>query len=167
MSLVVKKVSYSIALRFPVFGVDVSKELSESELRQFYAELKRLESAVADQLGAFASVIAAPSLHSQISKENMAKVLQYAEGKQLFKAGEVELDLGLSKSVVYAALTRLVADKKLTRLKLRPGGAYGYALAKQAAAVSAVDVEGNEAKLIREDLKRFKEAEIQARLDSR
>lgn len=48
MSLVVKKVSYSISLRFPVFGVDVSKEVSESELRQFYGELKRLEATVAD-----------------------------------------------------------------------------------------------------------------------
>ncbi len=32
MSLVTKRVSYAIALRFPIFSVDVSKELSESEL---------------------------------------------------------------------------------------------------------------------------------------
>ncbi len=167
MSLVVKKVLYCIELRFPIFGVEASKELSESELRQFYGELKRLESAVADQLGAFASVIAAPSLHAQVSRENMAKVLQYAGGKKLFKAGDIELDLGLSKSVAYSALTRLVAEKKLSRLKLRPGGAYGYSLVKQGDAVPSVDVEGNEAKLIREDLKRLNAAEVQARLDSR
>ena len=167
MSLVVKKVSYGVALRFPAFGVDVSKELSESELRQFYSELKRLESAVADQLGTFASVIASPSFHAQAVKENVERVVQYAQGKQLFKASEVELDLGLSRNVAYSTLTRLVADRKLSRFKLRPGGAYGYALAKQPAAVPAVDVEGNEAKLIREDLKRLNAAEVQARLDSR
>jgi hypothetical protein len=167
VSLVVKKVSYGVALRFPAFGVDVSKELSESELRQFYGELKRLESAVADQLGTFASVIAAPSWHAQAVKENMDRVLQYAEGKQLFKANEVEIDLGLSRNVAYSALMRLVADRKLTRLKLRPGGAYGYTLVKQNAVLPAVDVECDEAKLVREDLKRLKAAEVQARLDSR
>lgn len=167
MSLVVKKVSYSIALRFPAFGVDVSKELSESELRQFYGELKRLESAVADQLGTFASVIASPSFHAQAVKENMERVVQYAQGKQLFKASELELDLGLSKNVVWAVLTRLVADRKLARLKLPPHGAYGYSLVKQNAPVPAVDVECDEAKLVREDLKRLKAAEVQARIDSR
>lgn len=59
MSLVVKKVSYGVALRFPAFGFDFSKELTESELRQFYPELNRLESAVGDQLGTFASTISA------------------------------------------------------------------------------------------------------------
>ena len=167
MSLVVKKVSYGVALRFPAFGVDASKELSESELRQFYGELKRLESAVADQLGTFASVIAAPSWHAQAVKENIAKILQYAEGKQLFKANEVELDLGLSKNVVWLALSRLVADRKLARLKLPPHGAYGYSLVKQNAPLPGVDVECDEAKLVREDLKRLKAAEVQARIDSR
>ncbi len=166
MSLVVKKVSYSISLRFPVFGVDVSKEVSESELRQFYGELKRLEAAVADQLGTFASVIAAPTMRAQTSKENIAKILQYAEGKQLFKAMDVEVDLGLSRNVVYPALTKLVAEKKLTRLKI-PKNAYGYTLVKQYASVPAVDVECEEAKFIREDLKRLNAAEVQARLNSR
>ena len=166
MSLVVKKVSYSIALRFSVFGVDVTKELSESELRQFYGELKRLEAAVGDQLGTFSSVVAASSMRVQASKENMTKILQYAEGKQLFKSSEAELDLGLSKNVAWASLTKLVAEKKLTRLKL-PRNTYGYTLAKQGVPVPAVDVEGEEAKFVREDLKRLNAAEVQARLDSR
>ena len=167
MSLVVKKVSYGVALRFPAFGVDVSKELSESELRQFYTELKRLESAVADQLGTFASVIASPSFHAQAVKENMERILQYAQGKQLFKAAEVELDLELSKNVVWLGLTRLVADKKLVRLKLPPHGAYGYSLVKQSAPIPAVEVECDEAKIVRENLKRLKAAEVQAKIDSR
>lgn len=164
MSLVVKKVSYSISLRFPVFGVDVSKEVSESELRQFYGELKRLEAAVGEQLGTFSSVMASSSMHVQASKENVAKILQYAEGKQLFKATDVEVDLGLSKNVVWSALTKLVAEKKLTRLKL-PKRTYGYSRVNQDVPVPAVDVECDEAKFIREDLKRLNAAEVQARLD--
>jgi len=46
VSLVIRKVSYSVVFRFPVFGVDVSRELSESELQQFYGELKHLEASV-------------------------------------------------------------------------------------------------------------------------
>jgi hypothetical protein len=164
--LVVKKVSYSIALRFPVFGVDVSKELSESELRQFYGELKRLEAAVGDQLGTFSSVLAASSMRVQASKENMTKILQYAEGKQLFKSSEAEVDLGLSKNVAWSALTKLVAEKRLTRLKL-PRNSYGYTLVKQGTSIPAIDAESAEAKLIREDIKRLNAAEVQARLDSR
>lgn len=61
MSLVIRKVLYSIVLRFPVFDADVSRELTESQLHQFYGDLKRLETAVANQLGTFASVLAAPS----------------------------------------------------------------------------------------------------------
>lgn len=166
MSLVVKKVSYSIALRFPVFDVDVTKEVSESELRQFHGELKRLEAAVGEQLGTFASVITAPSMRVQASKENMAKILQYAEGKQLFKSSEAEADLGLSKNVAWSALTRLVAEKKLTRLRL-PKRTFGYSLVNHDVAVPSVDVECDEAKFIREDLKRLNAAEVQARLDSR
>ena len=166
MSLVVKKVSYSISLRFPVFGVDVSKEVSESELRQFHGELKRLEAAVGEQLGTFSSVMAAPSMRAQASKENVMKILQYAEGKQLFKATDVEVDLGLSKNVVWSALTKLVAEKKLTRLKL-PKRTYGYSRVNRDVPVPAVDVECDEAKFIREDLKRLNAAEVQARLDSR
>jgi len=166
VSLVVKKVSYSIALRFPVFGVDVSKEVRETELRQFYGELKRLEAAVGEQLGTFASVMASPSIRVQASKENVAKILQYAEGKQLFKATDVEVDLGLSRNVVYPALTRLVAEKKLMRLRL-PKRAYGYSLVKQDVPVPAVVVECEGAKFIREDLRRLNAVEVQARLDSR
>ena len=81
MSSVVKKISYSIVLRFPVFDVDVSRELTESQLHQFYGELKRLETAVADQLGKFASVIAPPSRQTQTQRENMTKIMQYAQGK--------------------------------------------------------------------------------------
>ncbi len=167
MSLVTKKVAYAIALRFPFFNVDVSKELSESELRQFYGELKRLESAVSDQLGTFASVIAAPPPPGQVSRENMEKIMQYAGGKRLFTAGEVQLDVGLSKDATYAALAKLVAEKKLMRVKLRPGGAFGYSVAKQGDSVPAIDVEGAEAKQVREDIERLKVAEVQARLDSR
>ncbi len=167
MSSVVKKVSYGIVLRFPVFDVEVSKELTESQLRQFYGDLKRLEAAVADQLGTFASVIESPSRQVQASKENMARVMEYAQGKRLFKGKDVELDLRLSESAAYKALSRLVAEKKLSRLKLYPGGAYGYTLVKQNGSGLAVDVEGEEAKAIREDLKRLNAAETQARLDSR
>ncbi len=166
MSLVTKKVSYAIALRFPIFNVDVSKELSESELRQFYSELKRLESAVADQLGTFASVIAAAPPRSQAAKENMEKVLNYAQEKPLVKVADVRLDLGISESAAYAALARLVAEKKLTRYKLT-GGAHGYSLPKPGDSLPAVDVEGAEAKQVREDIKRLNAAEVQARLDSR
>lgn len=70
----------------------------------------------------------------------------------------MELDLGLSESSVYSALTKLVAEKKLTRLKLRPGGAYGYTLVRQNGSVSTVEVEGQEAKALREDLKRLNAA---------
>jgi hypothetical protein len=166
VSLVVKKVSYSIALRFPVFDVDVSKEVTESELRQFYGELKRLEAAVGEQLGTFASMMNAPVARVQVSKENVMKILQYAEGKQLFKAADVEVDLGFSRNVAYNALSRLVVEKKLTRLKL-PRGAYGYSLIKKVESVPTVDVECEEAKFIREDLKRLNAAEVQARHDSR
>jgi len=167
VSSVVKKVSYGIVLRFPVFDVEVSKELTESQLRQFYGELKRLETAVADQLGTFASVIGSPSRQIQASKENMARVMDYAQGKRLFKGKDVELDLRLSESAAYKTLSLLVAEKKLSRLKLHPGGAYGYTLVKQNGSASAVEVEGEEAKAIREDLKRLNAAETQARLDSR
>ncbi len=167
MSLVIRKVLYSIVLRFPFFGVDVSRELSESELQQFYGELKHLEASVADQLGKLTSINIAPSWQNQASKETVAKILHYAVGKRLFKAGEVEVDLGLSRSIVYPALRRLVAEKKLTRLKLRPGGAFGYTLVKQCVSVPAVDVECDEARFVREDLKRLNAAEVQARLDSR
>jgi hypothetical protein len=126
-----------------------------------------LETAVADQLGTFASVIAALSRQVQASKENMTKIMQYAEGKRLFKAKEVELDLSLSEGAAYSALTRLVAEKKLTRLKLHSGGAYGYTVVKQNGSVLTVDVEGTEAKAMKEDLKRLNDAEIKARLDSR
>lgn len=105
-------------------------------------------------------------MRAQTSKENIAKILQYAEGKQLFKATDVEMDLGLSRNVVYPALARLVADKKLTKLKL-PKRVYGYSLVKQDVPVPTVDVECDEAKFIREDLKRLNAVEIQARLDSR
>jgi len=64
-------------------------------------------------------------------------------------------------------LSLLVAEKKLSRLKLRPGGAYGYTLVKQDGSVSTVEVEAEEAKALREDLKRLNAAETQARLDSR
>jgi hypothetical protein len=64
-------------------------------------------------------------------------------------------------------LTRLVAEKKLTRLKLHPGGAYGYTVVKQNGSVLTVVVEGTEAKAMKEDLKRLNDAEIKARLDSR
>ncbi len=166
MSLVTKRVSYAIALRFPIFNVDVSKELSESELRQFYGEVKRLESAVADQLGTFASVLAAAPPRSQASKENMEKVLNYAQEKPLLKVADVRLDLGISEGAAYAALARLVAEKKLTRFKLS-GGAYGYSLPKPGDSLPVVDVEGAEAKQVREDIKRLNAAEVQARLDSR
>jgi len=88
-------------------------------------------------------------------------------GKRLFKAADVEVDLGVSRSIVYPALRRLVADKKLTRLKLCPGGAFGYTLVKQCVSVPAVDVECDEARFVREDLKRLNAAEVKARLDSR
>ena len=167
MSSVVKKISYSIVLRFPVFDVDVSRELTESQLHQFYGELKRLETAVADQLGKFASVIAVPPHHTQAQRDNMNRILKYAEDKRLLRAKDVELDLGLSESSAYSALTKLVAEKKLTRLKLHPGGAYGYTLVRQNGSVLTVDVEGQEAKAIREDFKRINAAEVQARIDSR
>ncbi len=172
MSSVVKKITYSIVLRFPLFDVDVSKELSESQLHQFYGEVKRLETAVADQLGKFASVIAAPSHQTQTQRENMARIMQYAQDKDkdkdktFFRAKDVELDLGLSDGSVYSALSKLVAEKRLTRMKLHPGGAYGYRLVKQNGSALAVEIEGEEAKAIREDLKRLDAAEVQARLDS-
>jgi len=55
----------------------------------------------------------------------------------------------------------------LTRLKLHPGGAYGYTLVKQDGSALGVEVEGEEAKALREDLKRLNAVEAQARLDSR
>ncbi len=167
MSLVMKKISYSIALRFPLFGVDVSKELSESELRQFHSELKRLEAVLGEQLGLFSSVLAAPSWRSQTAKENMAKVLEYAKGKRLFKTSDVVTDMGISRNVVYPALARLVNDKKLTRLRLRPGGAFGYKLGKQDASIPEVEVENDETRRFREDAKRLDAVEAKARLDSR
>jgi len=167
--LVIKKVLYSVVLRFTAFGVEVSRELSESELRQFYGELQRLESAVGDQLGKLTSANAASSFLSHASGESAAKILLYAVGKKLgfFKAGEVEVDLGFSRNIVYLALRRLVCEKRLTRLRLRPGGAFGYTLVKQCVSVPAVDVECDEARFVREDLKRLNAAEVQARLDSR
>jgi len=45
-------------------------------------------------------LLAWPSWQAQASKENVAKILQYVAGKRLFKAAEVEADLGLSKSIV-------------------------------------------------------------------
>ena len=47
------------------------------------------------------------------------------------------------------------------------GGAYGYTLVKQDGSVSSVEVEGEQAKALREDLKRLNAAEVQARLDSK
>jgi len=169
VSSVVKKISYNIVLRFPLFDVDVSKELSESQLHQFYGEVKRLETAVADQLGKFASVISAPSRQTQTQRENMVRIMQYAKGKDetFFKAKDVELDLRLSDGCAYSALSKLVDEKKLLRLRLYPGGAYGYRLTKQNGSGLAVEVEGEEAKAIREDLKRLNDAEVQARLDSK
>jgi len=75
--------------------------------------------------------------------------------------------LGLSRNIVCPALSRLVGEKKLTRLKLRPGRAFGYTLVKQSVSVPAVDAERDEARFVREDLKRLNAAEIQASLDSR
>jgi hypothetical protein len=167
VSLVIRKVLYSVVLRFPVFGVDVSRELSESELQQFYGELQRFEVAVADQLGKLTSIKTAPSFQSNAYRENAEKILHYAVGKRLFKASEVEADLGLSKNVAYQALRRLVSEKRLTRLKLCPGGAFGYTIVKQCVPVPAVDVECDEARIVREDLKRLNAAEVQARLDSK
>lgn len=129
-------------------------------------ELQHLELVVGDQLGKLTSTSVASPFLSHASWENAAKVLHYASGKRLFKAVEVEVDLGLSRNIVYPALRRLVFEK-LTRLKLRAGGVFGYTLVKQYVSVPAVDVKCDEARFIREDLKRLNAAEVQARLDSR
>ena len=165
MSLVIKKVTYSITVRFPVFGVDVSKEISESELRQFHGELKRIESAVGEQLGTFASLMA-PQPSRSASTENMEKILLYAKGKELFKSTDIESDLQFSNSVAYSALCRLVAENKLVRMRL-PNRAWGYTLPKQpAATVPSIDTaESGRAKMISSDLKRFNSEELSARRD--
>jgi menaquinone-dependent protoporphyrinogen IX oxidase len=81
-----RKLPTALLLRFPVFGVEATREVSKSELRQIQGELKRLEAAVSEQLGTFSSVMVAPSMRVQASKDAMAKIMQYAKGKQLFKA---------------------------------------------------------------------------------
>jgi len=167
MSLVFRKVSYSISLKFPLFGVDVSKDLSESELKQFHAELKRLETAVACQLGTFASLMTVPTHQAHASKENMAKILRYAEGNRLFTAIDVEEALGLSRNMVYPALNKLVAEKKLLKLRVPSRRSFGYSLVKKGESVSSVEIEADGARFLREDLKRLNSAEMRARLDSR
>jgi len=84
-----------------------------------------------------------------------------------FKLTEVEADLGLSKNIVCPALNRLVAEKKLTKLKLPPHNTYGYSIAMQAAAVLAVEVECDEDRVFMEGLKLLNAAEVQPMLDSR
>ena len=59
---------------------------------------------MAEQLGTFASAMAAPPPPGQVSRENMKKMMQYAGGKRLFTAGEIQMDVGLSKDSPYAAL---------------------------------------------------------------
>ncbi len=165
MSLVIKKVTYTITLRFAAFEVDVTKEISESDLRQFHGEIRRLESAVADQLGTFAAVTASAPAHE--TSETMAKILAYAQGKKLFKTCDVEADLQFSSSVAYAALKRLAEEKKLTRLRLAKN-AWGYTLPKQESGAPLIDAtESEESRMLREDLKRLGAAENQARIDSR
>jgi hypothetical protein len=99
-------------------------------------------------------------------RKTLGAILQYAKVKQLFKAAEVELDLGLSKNVISSALARLFAQKKLARFKL-PKRTYGYSFVNRDASIIGIDVECGEAKFVREDLKRLKAAEVQARLNSR
>ena len=77
----------------------------------------------------------------------------------------LSLVLELSRNIIYLALRRLVAEK-LTRLKLRLGCAFGYTLVKQCVSFSAVDVECDEDRFVREDLKLLNAAEVRARLDS-
>ncbi len=166
MSLVTKKTLCCISLRFPAFAVDIEKELSESELRQFHIELKRLEGAVAEQLGTFASVIARSSQHNRALRMNMDKIMRYAEGKSLFTAKDIHFDLALSNGVVYDALTGLVAEKKLTKRRLSSGG-FGYTLAKRNDVAPAIDVECEEARQLKGEIRRSDAATVQARIDSK
>jgi len=55
----------------------------------------------------------------------------------------------------------------LTKLKLPPHNTYGYSIARQAAAVLAVEVECDEDRVFMEGLKLLNAAEVQPMLDSR
>lgn len=122
MSFVEKKVTYNLKLEIPCLGVNVSKEVSEQDLKDTHMVIHRLNASLNALFGELAPQ--SPKhphafTYGAVTKEAVAAVWEKIKDiTTIFDAQKVEELSGLGKNQVYAVLYFLTDKGCLEKIKV-------------------------------------------------